>query len=134
MKELIIYKCPICGNMAIMIEDAGVNPICCGKPMQSLSPDKEEASLEKHIPVVVREGENVYVKVGAEPHPMTDNHFIKWIILLTDRGTYTRMLRSTDLPETHFSIAADENVVAVYDYCNLHGLWVNENTIRRELK
>lgn len=126
MKELIIYKCPICGNTAIMIEHSGVNPICCGEPMQMLHANNQDASFEKHIPVITQQGGDVYIKVGEEAHPMTESHYIMWIALLTDRGLYTRKLSPSDMPEVHFSINSDEDVVAVYDYCNLHGLWVKE--------
>lgn len=126
MKELIIYRCPICGNTAVMIEHSGVNPIRCGKPMQILYPNKEEASFEKHIPVISQNGKNVYIRIGEEAHPMTEKHYIQWVVLLTDRGVYTRALRPTDLPEAHFSINTDEDVTAAYAYCNLHVLWVKE--------
>lgn len=128
MKELIIYKCPICGNMAVMLEHSGVNPVCCGKPMQMLLENKQEASFEKHIPVVTQLDRDVSIKIGEDAHPMTEDHSILWIALLTDRGLYTRMLRKSDLPEARFLINTDEDVSAVYAYCNLHGLWVKEHS------
>lgn len=127
MKELIIYKCPICGNMAVMLEHSGVNPVCCGKAMQMLLANKQEASFEKHIPVVTQLGRDVSIIIGEDAHPMTEDHSILWIALLTDRGLYTRMLRKSDLPEARFLINTDEDVSAVYAYCNLHGLWVKEH-------
>lgn len=128
MKELIIYKCPICGNMAVMLEHSGVNPVCCRKPMQMLLANKQEASFEKHIPVVTQLDRDVSIKIGEDAHPMTEDHSILWIALLTDRGLYTRMLRKSDLPEARFLINTDEDVSAVYAYCNLHGLWVKEHS------
>lgn len=126
MKELILYQCPICGNLALMIEHSGVDPVCCDEPMQRLYANKQEASFEKHIPVVIRNGREITVRIGEEAHPMTASHFIQWIAVLTDRGLYTRTLHASDLPEACFSINEDEDVTAVYAYCNLHGLWVRE--------
>ena len=126
MKELITYKCPICGNMAVMIEHSGVNPVCCGKPMQLLPANMQDASFEKHIPVITQQGKDVYIKIGEDAHPMTEEHFILWIAVLTDRAMYMRTLRKIDFPEAHFSINTDEDVTAAYAYCNLHGLWVKE--------
>ena len=82
--------------------------------------------MKKHIPVISQNGKNVYIRIGEEAHPMTEKHYIQWVVLLTDRGVYTRALRQTDLPEAHFSINTDEDVTAAYAYCNLHGLWVKE--------
>lgn len=129
MKELILYKCPICGNMAVMIEHSGVNPVCCGKPMQLLHANTIDASFEKHIPVIDQHGRDVFIEIGEEAHPMTEDHSILWIALLTDHGLYMRTLHPFDPPKAHFSVNTDEDVIAAYAYCNLHGLWVKEQPL-----
>ena len=123
MKELIMYRCEICGNLICMIEDSGVIPECCGTEMTRIIANTVDADKEKHVPVTRREGEAVHVFVGGQPHPMMPQHYISHIFLLTDSGVYTHLLNPGDAAETTFSICADETVLSVYALCNIHGLW-----------
>lgn len=123
MKELVLYRCEICGNLICMIEDSGVVPECCGTPMTKITANAEDAAIEKHVPVVRRTGLHIQVTVGGMPHPMTEAHYISWILLLTTHGVYLRKLNRTDMAEAVFNIRVDEDVICVYAYCNLHGLW-----------
>ena len=97
--------------------------------MQMLYANEQEASFDKHIPVNTQYGNDLYIKIGENAHPMTKEHSILWVALLTDRGLYTRMLNTSDLPEAHFSVNPDEYVAAVYAYCDLHGLWIKEQPL-----
>ena len=119
------YICEHCGNIIGMVHDSGVPVVCCGQKMTRLEPGTVEASHEKHIPVVSVEGGAVKVAVGSAPHPMTDEHYIQWVYLQTDRGGQRKCLSPGDAPEVSFALA-DEKPLAVYAYCNLHGLWVAE--------
>ena len=56
---------------------------------------------------------------------MVEAHYIQFICLVTDKGVYFRNLRPEQAPEADFAIG-DEKPLAVYEYCNLHGLWVTE--------
>lgn len=123
MNELILYSCPICGNLICMIEDSGVVPVCCGSEMTRIIANTVDADAEKHVPVMRREGVNVQILVGGLPHPMTPAHHISRIILLTNRGVYLRRLNPGDPAGTIFNIRIDEDVISVYAWCNLHGLW-----------
>ena len=121
-KETKFYICEKCGNIIGKIHDSGVGVVCCGQKMTYLEPGVVEASREKHIPVVnIRDGE-VEVLVGSVTHPMTEEHHISWIYLLTDKSAYRRELSPTGEPRAVFALS-DEKPVAVYEYCNLHGLW-----------
>ena len=122
MKNVKFYICPHCGNIVEMIHDAGVNPVCCGQKMDELVPGAVEASHEKHIPVVTREGDTVKVTVGSVAHPMAEEHHIAWVYLQTDRGGQRKCLKTGSEPVVTFALS-DETPVAVYAYCNLHGLW-----------
>ena len=82
-----------------------------------------EAAVEKHIPVYEIKDNVVYVKVGEVEHPMVDVHYIKWVLLVTDKGSYLKKLRPNQAPATKFIIEDSEVVLEVYAYCNLHGLW-----------
>ena len=119
------YICEHCGNLIGMIHDAGVPMMCCGQKMTKLEAGTVEASREKHIPVVAVEGNTVKVKVGEIDHPMAPEHSILWVYLETDKGGHRKALKPGDKPEVCFALCC-ETPVAVYAYCNLHGLWAAE--------
>ena len=119
------YICPHCGNIFEMVHDAGVKPFCCGQKMNELIPNTVDASGEKHIPAV-KVGEGVVeVNVGSVDHPMADVHWIEWVQLVTDKGSYRKWLNPGEAPNVKF-LLSEEKPVAVYAYCNLHGLWKTE--------
>lgn len=123
--ESKFYRCLHCGNIVEMVQDAGVNPVCCGQKMELLAPNTLEASNEKHIPVVTVDQDKVQVKVGSAEHPMVENHFIQWIQLNTDKGSQRIYLKPGQAPEALFCLGG-QKPKAVYSYCNLHGLWKTE--------
>ena len=98
MKKTKFYICPHCGNLVEMVHDAGVNPVCCGQKMNELVPNTVEASGEKHIPVVTREGDKLVVNVGSVDHPMLDAHFIQWVYVETEQGAQRKMLKPGEAP------------------------------------
>lgn len=116
------YICEHCGNLIGMIHDAGVPMMCCGKKMTKLEPGTVEASQEKHLPAVSVEGDTVKVTVGEVEHPMTEEHHITWVYLETDRGGQRKCLKPGSVPSVTFALS-NERPLAVYAYCNLHGLW-----------
>lgn len=117
------YRCNVCGNMVGLIRNGGGTLVCCGQNMEKLVPNTTEAATEKHIPVAVRKDGKIYVTVGSVAHPMTNEHFIEWIALVTDDGTERIALAPGDKPEAVF---CDKPNAEVYAYCNLHGLWKSE--------
>ena len=123
--EQKFYRCPICGNIVARVYNSGVPVFCCGKPMEEIIPGTTDASAEKHIPVYEVKDNKVIVTVGSVEHPMTEEHYIQWICLVTSKGIQRVNLSSTDKPEAVFFIG-EEKPVAVYEYCNLHGLWKKE--------
>lgn len=125
MCENRFYICEHCGNIIGLIHDAGVPMMCCGKKMKQLEPGIVEASHEKHIPVVTVDGNTVNVVIGSVLHPMTEEHSITWVYLQTNRGGQRKCLAAGSKPEVAFALC-DEEPVAVYAYCNLHGLWKAE--------
>ena len=106
-----------------MIHDAGVPLMCCGTKMQRLEPGAVDASKEKHVPQVELIDNEVKVTVGSIEHPMTQEHHIAWVYLQTDRGGQRKCLSLDSSPSVTFALK-DEKPLAVYAYCNLHGLWV----------
>ena len=119
------YICKHCGNLVDMINNVGVPIMCCGEKMHPLVPNTVEASGEKHIPVVTVEGNTVKVNVGSVEHPMAPEHFIEWVYVETENGGQRKSLKPGETPTVTFCLG-DEKPVAVYAYCNLHGLWMTE--------
>ena len=119
------YICRHCGNLIVKIHDAGVPVSCCGEKMEELIPNTVEASGEKHKPVVSVENNLVRVAVGSVAHPMVPEHSIEWVFVETENGGQLKRLNPGSEPEVKF-LLGDEKAVAVYAYCNLHGLWKTE--------
>ena len=122
MSKNKFYICRHCGNLIGMIHDAGVPVVCCGEKMHALVPNTVEASQEKHIPAVTVEGSKLIVNVGSVDHPMAPEHFIEWVYVETEKGGLRQALKPGDAPHVTFCLG-DDKAVAVYAYCNLHGLW-----------
>jgi superoxide reductase len=93
--------------------------------MPELLPNIPEAATGKYVHAVVVYGSKQTVQVGSVAHPMIEAHYIQWICLVTSKGIQRVNLSSTDKPEAVFYIG-EEKPVAVYEYCNLHGLWKKE--------
>ncbi len=117
--------CRHCGNLVHMVKDAGVPLVCCGEKMEVLAANTVDASGEKHLPVVERDGEKLNVNVGSVDHPMLPEHFIQWVYVETENGGLRRDLKPGEAPKASFCLNG-EKPVAVYEYCNLHGLWKTE--------
>ncbi len=125
MKDSRFYICKHCKNLVGMINDSGVSIVCCGEKMTRLDAGVVEASREKHIPVVTVDGDNVKVCVGSVLHPMAEEHNIAWVYLETTAGGQRKNLPVNGEPTVEFTLNG-EKAVAVYAYCNLHGLWKAE--------
>ena len=118
------YKCRHCGNVVEKVVDSRVPVVCCGEKMEELIPNTVDASNEKHVPVVTRLDENtIKVEVGSVPHPMLPEHHISFIYVETENGGIKVNLK--DKPEAVICTCT-ATPVAVYEYCNLHGLWKTE--------
>lgn len=120
-KKLGIYKCEICGNIVEVLHEGKGELVCCGKPMTLQQENTVEASFEKHIPVIEKVEGGIKVKVGSEPHPMLEKHYIEWIQVIAGEKVCRKFLKPDEAPEAVFAIE-DDNVTA-REYCNLHGLW-----------
>ena len=120
------YICEHCGNIIAKVKDAGVPVMCCGQKMKEIVPGTTDAAVEKHVPAYQVEGNLVKVQVGSVEHPMADVHYIEWIALETTKGAQRKTLHPGEKPCVEFALTDDDAVVAVYAYCNLHGLWKAE--------
>ncbi len=116
------YICRHCGNLVEVINNAGVPMMCCGQKMEELVPNTSDGAGEKHVPFVTAEDGAIHVQIGEVVHPMLDEHYIQWIYVETENGCQRVTLKPGDAPEATFCVG-DEKPVAVYEYCNIHGLW-----------
>lgn len=121
--EQKFYICNHCGNIIAKVHDAGVPVVCCGEPMSEIVPGTTDAAVEKHVPEYTVEDGIVKVCVGSVEHPMVPEHYIQWISLQTKQGNQRKVLSPEDKPEACFALCCDDEVEAVYAYCNLHSLW-----------
>ena len=119
------YICRRCGNLVGVLHAPGVPMMCCGQKMEELVPNTVEASGEKHLPFVTVEDGAIHVNVGSADHPMVPEHFIQWVYVETEHGGQRKILAPGDEPSVTFSLG-DDKAVAVYAYCNLHGLWMTK--------
>ncbi|MCL2318825.1 MAG: desulfoferrodoxin [Treponema sp.] len=119
--ERKFFRCAKCGNLAVLVENAGHRMICCGEPMTELMPNTVDAAREKHMPVLSRESWKLKAAVGVVRHPMTEEHHISWIAAVEETRTTLVRLPVNGIPEAEFRL--DGGSVTVYAYCNLHGLW-----------
>jgi superoxide reductase len=110
---------------------------------------------EKHVPVIeiLEKGEKVKVKVsvGKEiAHPNKTEHHIVWIEVyfkpegskfpyMVGKANFSAHGASTDGPDTS-SVYTEPDVnmsfktqksgtIYAFSYCNIHGLWVNEEEL-----
>lgn len=122
-KYMKFMKCAHCGNIVAFVKEVQPKIICCGEPMTELVPNTVDAAKEKHVPVYTVKCGKVSVQVGAVAHPMAEDHYIEWIVLESEQGRQRKQLQPGDKPEAQFALTAGDKVVAVYAYCNKHGLW-----------
>ena len=121
------FKCDVCGKIVAMVKATDVDTVCCGKPMRELVPGTTDGAAEKHVPVYSVTDNTVTVKVGSVAHPMLDAHHIEWIAIETKKGAQRKKLNPGEAPKAEFMLTEDDELVAVYEYCNLHGLFKAEN-------
>ena len=118
------YLCKKCGSIATLLDAKCDSLSCCATKMAELVPGTTDAAVEKHLPVIAQEGNTVRVRVGSVAHPMLDAHSITMIALETKEGTQVKVLKPGEAPEAVFALTDTDALVAAYEYCNLHGLWM----------
>ena len=120
------FKCASCGNILMYLNKDVCNVKCCGEETLELIPNTSDGAGEKHVPVVSIDGKKVTVKVGEVTHPMLEAHYITFIAIETKEGFQVKYLKPGEEPAAEFALADSDELVAAYEYCNLHGLWKKE--------
>lgn len=118
-----IFKCRICGNVVMLLENGGGELVCCGQPMEELIAKENNEGMEKHIPVIKVDGSHVTVEVGSIAHPMIETHYITKIFAVYNGKTLTLSLQPNQEPKVEFDIIESFNTLEIYEHCNIHDLW-----------
>ncbi|MCH5290991.1 MAG: desulfoferrodoxin [Treponema sp.] len=121
--EVKFFKCSRCGQFLTVLDPKCPGVSCCGEPATELKANTSDGAAEKHVPAVTVDGNRVSVNVGSVDHPMADDHYIQWVYVHTENGGQQKNLVPGQKPHADF-VLADDKAVAVYGYCNKHGLWV----------
>lgn len=118
------YKEAKTGNIYL-----GFEPSADAAPVQleQIKANTTDAAQEKHVPVIAVTGNKVMVSVGSVSHPMLEEHFITGISIETKLGGQFRKLLPGEAPKAEFLLAEGDELIAAYEYCNLHGLWKAES-------
>ncbi len=116
-----VYKCEACGNIIEVLHGGDGDLVCCGENMKRLDEKTADEGKEKHVPVIEAMGGGVKVKVGSNPHPMEEKHYIEWIEIIDGDKSCRHYLKPGQSPETVFE--TQNQGVTAREYCNVHGLW-----------
>jgi superoxide reductase len=124
LKRNSVYKCGVCGNTVEVLMAGDGTLTCHGQPMTYLEGSTADTSMEKHVPFIQKTDRGYLVKVGEnQAHPMLEAHYIVWIELDTDQGTFRKFLKPGDKPEAEFIMEGNGKVTGAREFCNIHGLW-----------
>jgi superoxide reductase len=93
--------------------------------MEELVPNTVDASVEKHVPQAEYKEGLVNVRIGSVDHPMIKEHYIEWVYIQTANGGQRKALKPGDQPAATFAVV-DDTPMAVFAYCNIHGLWLSD--------
>lgn len=118
--ELKLYVCRHCGNVVWKVVDKGVPVVCCGQKMEEFVPGTTDASQEKHVPAIKREGDRVTIQVGSVIHPMLEEHYISMIAAVSGDTVTVRFPKPGDDPTL---VVESKEPIDAYEICNLHGFW-----------
>ncbi|PVX51112.1 desulfoferrodoxin family protein [Hallella colorans] len=113
-----IYKNTKTGSMVEVMVAGELN---LDGDWKAMTENTVDAAKEKHVPVIEAIEGGYRVTVGSVEHPMTEEHYIQWIELMTETEVLRKYLTPNDKPVAEFK--TDAKKVCAREYCNLHGVW-----------
>lgn len=123
LKKNKVYYCEHCGNVTEALWNGKPSISCCGEPMKELEENSVDAAVEKHVPVIKREGKTVTVEVGETAHPMAPDHYILFIELITGNQVLRQNLIEGDSEAKAVFFVKESDEVSARAFCNKHGFW-----------
>jgi len=123
-EKLEIYKCRHCG-MVVQVLIAGEGDlVCCGDRMNRMEMNESETELyEKHIPVFEDKDDRTIIKVGSVPHPMTEEHHIEFIEVLSEDKSWLKIKFLKHDEPAIMEVSKKYNANCAVEYCNIHGFY-----------
>lgn len=121
MSDMKFVKHTACKSILLMMSE-GPEP-CLDTSLTPLTANTVDAAQEKHVPALDYQADGLHVQIGSVEHPMLPEHHIEWILVQTKDGGVFKRLPVDGAPRAFFPDLKEADVVAVYEYCNLHGLW-----------
>ena len=110
MKKLKFYVCPDCNNLITATTEVGVS--CCSRTLFPLEPQKPEE------PLSVENMEDSWFVSSS--HPMTKEHYVSFVALLTGDSLFLRRLYPEWNLQTHIPYSCHGILLW---YCTQHGLF-----------
>ena len=112
MKKTKFYVCPDCGNIITAASEAGMS--CCGRTLLPLEPQKVEGEDSLSVEKI----DDIWFV--SSPHPMTKEHYVSFVALLTGDTLFLRRL----YPEWDLQtrIPTFGHGILLW-YCTRHGLF-----------
>lgn len=112
MKKLQFYVCPSCGNFITSASEAGVS--CCGRTLRPLEAQKAEGENRLSVEKI---DDSWFV---SSHHPMTKEHYVSFVALLTGDTLFLRRL----YPEWDLQtrVPSFGHGILLW-YCTQHGLF-----------
>ena len=93
VERLQVYKCEKCGNIVEALTGGGGTLVCCGADRSLLDEKTADKTTEKHVQVIEKTDSGYKVTVGTTLHPMTEEHYIEWIELISGDSIYRKHLK-----------------------------------------
>lgn len=128
-EKLELYRCNICKNLVEVVLAGQGELVCCGQPMERLEEQNmnEENLKEKHVPFITKTNDGYDIKIGINPHPMIEEHYIMFIEATSPDKKYIKRkyLSPNEAPILNLKCSCDK--VIARELCNIHGLWSNES-------
>lgn len=106
------YVCPVCGNILHATGEASVS--CCGI---ALPPLEAEPADGEHAIRMERIEDETFITLD---HPMTKEHYISFLVYVTDGSMQYVKLYPEGNAEARFRIRGRGKL---YAFCNRHGLF-----------
>lgn len=112
IKKMLLYVCPVCGNIITAAGDARIS--CCGIELPPLESDAPDPC---HMPSIEPVEDEYFVSLS---HDMTRDHYISFIAFASYDRFELKKLYPEGNPETRISLRGGGTL---YWYCNRHGLF-----------
>jgi len=123
-KKLEMYKCEVCGNFVEVVLSGIGELVCCNQPMKLLKANTTDAATEKHVPFFIKKDDELEIKIGSVPHPMTDEHYIQFIEVISKDERYVKRKYLYPSEDPGFNLKGyDIGALTAREFCNIHGLW-----------